>query len=726
LNWTQRLALGVTHNTPLLLQTEAAECGLACLAMVLGHHGLQTDLPAMRARHRVALTGLTLADLATMAHQENMGTRALRLDIEELAQLRLPAILHWDMNHFVVLKSVGPQRVVVLDPAFGERRLDLQELAQHFTGVALELWPDPGFAPKVEKTRVRLSQMIGQVTGFWPALSQVLLLSLALEVFALVTPLYMQWVLDHVVVSRDMPLLTTLAIGFGLLLVVQQGASLLRSWLLMAFGTTLSVQWKSNVFSHLTRLPLAYFQSRHLGDIVSRAESVDEIQGTLTTTFVEAVFDGLLVVLTLVLMYLYSPQLTLVAVLAILIYLAIRLLWYRPLYAATEESIVRGARQSSHFLETVRGMRAIQLFGRQDERRSAWQTLLVSTTNAGLRLEKYRIFYGLMRDLLSGAVAIVVVWLGVRQVMDATLSVGMLMAFIAYRTQFDGRVTGLIDKVIELRMLRLQAERLADIVLTPAQAPSPRHPLRHIGEQEAPPPTPPLIEFQDVHFRYADQSPWVLEHLNLRIEPGEVLAITGRSGGGKTTLVNLLLGTYMPEGGQICIDGRPLVQRDMGPWRNRIATVMQDDSLFAGSVADNICFFDARPDLERIVHCARLAALDDEIEMMPMAYQTLIGDMGTALSGGQKQRLLLARALYKQPNVLILDEATSQLDVQAESRVNAAIGALNMTRIIVAHRAETIAAAHRVVMIEEGRVAFAGDPGAYFEHTGQRPWVPAR
>jgi ATP-binding cassette subfamily B protein RaxB len=343
LTWTDQLSFGLGRSLPVILQTEAAECGLACLAMVLNHHGASTDLAALRTRHTIALTGVTLATLTEIARQEQLGTRGLRLDLDELPQLRLPAILHWDLNHFVVLKSVGDGQAVVHDPAFGERRLSLQEVSQHFTGVALELWPNPGFAPIEDKTRVRLSQLIGQVSGFWPTLGQVLLLSLALEVFGLVSPLFMQWVLDHVVVSRDTQLLTTLAIGFGLLMLLQQGTTLVRSWLLMIIKTSIGVQWKSNVFAHMTRLPLSYFQNRHLGDIVSRAGSVDEIQDTLTAAFVEAVFDGLLVLLTLGLMFIYSPLLAWVALLAVLLYLAVRLLWYRPFYAANEEALVRGA-----------------------------------------------------------------------------------------------------------------------------------------------------------------------------------------------------------------------------------------------------------------------------------------------------------------------------------------------------------------------------------------------
>jgi ATP-binding cassette, subfamily B, bacterial CvaB/MchF/RaxB len=722
LTWTDRLSFGLGQTLPVILQTEAAECGLACLAMVLNHHGVATDLAALRSRHTVAMTGITLATLTEIAQKEQLGTRGLRLELHELGQLRLPAILHWDLNHFVVLKSVGRDHVVVLDPAFGERRMTLGDVSKHFTGVALEAWPNPGFAKREEKTRVKLSQLIGQVSGFWSTLGQVLMLSFALEIFGLISPLFMQWVLDDVVISRDTQLLTTLALGFGFLMLLQQATNLIRSWLLMVINTSVGLQWKANVFAHMTRLPLSYFQNRHLGDIVSRASSVDQIQSTLTSAFVEALFDGLLVILTLVLMFVYSPELAWVAIVSVALYLTMRLIWYRPLYAAFEETLVREATQSSHFLESIRGMRAIQLFGRQNQRQAAWQTLQVSATNANLKVQKLQIIYQVVRGILSGGVALLIVWLGAQQIIATELTVGMLTAFMAYRGQFEQRVIALIDKGFDLKMLRLHAERLADLVLTPASDNTQRMGAadliaqrtgNQVGEQPS-----PTITMEEVRYRYSDQAPWVLDGLSLTIPPGQVLAITGRSGCGKTTLINLLLGTYAPLEGSIRADGMPLSQVGINRWRQGVATVMQDDTLFAGSISDNICFFDERPDFEWMTECARMAALHDDIEQMPMAYQTLVGDMGTVLSGGQKQRLLLARALYKRPRILVLDEATSHLDVESEARVNAAIASLNITRIVVAHRPETIRSAQRVVVLKSGRVDFDGSPPQYFNSLG--------
>jgi ATP-binding cassette subfamily B protein RaxB len=330
--WYDAISLGIRRKLPVILQTEAAECGLACLAMVLSYHGVITDLATLRGRHAVSMKGMSMATLSKLAQREQLGFRAVRVRLREMKDLRTPCVLHWDLSHFVVLKEVRNTTVIVHDPDVGEREYGLEELSRHFTGVALELWPDPGFKPREEKAPISLTQLIGQVKGFLPSLVQVLSLSLVLQLFVLIGPLYMQWIVDHVVVSRDSNLLTTLALAFTLVILLQAGIGLMRTWLMLYISTSIRIQWKSNIFSHMLRLPLEYFQKRHLGDIVSRTGSIDQIQAVLTTIFVETLFDGMMVILTLVMMFIYSPQLAWLAIVTVSLYLLLRLLWYKPLY----------------------------------------------------------------------------------------------------------------------------------------------------------------------------------------------------------------------------------------------------------------------------------------------------------------------------------------------------------------------------------------------------------
>jgi ATP-binding cassette, subfamily B, bacterial CvaB/MchF/RaxB len=695
-NILSSLAFGTNNRLPLILQTEAAECGLASLAMVASHHGFQTDLASLRRRFTISLKGATLAHLMSAASSLGLAGRPLRLDMEHVGDLKLPCILHWNMNHFVVLNKVSHKRLEVYDPAFGIRSLSHAEFSKHFTGIALELMPTAEFQPATEKVRIRITSLLGRVSGLRRSLAQIFVLALALEVFALISPFFMQWVVDGAIVSADRHLLTVLGIGFALLMLLQAAITVMRSWILLYMSTHLSLQWVANIFSHMLRLPVAYFEKRHLGDVVSRFQSANTIQRTLTTSFVEGMLDGLMSIATLAMMLVYSAKLAAITVVAVLAYALLRFASYVPLKHATEEEIVHSAKQQSHFLETVRGVQSLKLFGRQEERKSRWLNLVLDTTNCSIRTQKLAIGFMTVNRLLFGAERVGVVWLGALLVMDNALSIGMLFAFVAYKDQFAQRISGLIDKLVELKMLRLQAERLADIVLTP--------PEKEIVSIAAANDSPASLEVDNVSFRYADAEPFVLQSCSLKIEPGECVAIVGGSGCGKTTLLKVMLGLLTPNEGSVKVGGKDIQKIGLSQYRNLVATVMQDDQLFAGSIAENISFFDPQSDQTHLEDCARSAAIYDEIAAMPMGFNTLIGDMGAAISGGQKQRILLARALYKKPQILMLDEATSHLDIHRESEVNAAIKKLNLTRILIAHRPETIKMAERVVVLHAGKV----------------------
>jgi ATP-binding cassette, subfamily B, bacterial CvaB/MchF/RaxB len=692
-------------RVPVVLQTEAAECGLACLTMVAAAHGLDTDLPTLRRQFSVSMKGVTLAEMVRMAGALNLGARALRAEPLQLAQLQRPCILHWDLNHFVVLVGFQRGSALIHDPAHGLRRVKPEELSRRFSGVVLELQPNPGFvrARQRQRQRVTLRELLGPVSGLRRSLLQIGLLALALEFFVLLTPFLMQWVVDGVLVSADTDLLATLGIGFGLLVLIQVATAAARAWAVLVLSSTLNLQWLVNVFTHMLRLPVGWFEKRHAGDIWSRFGSVQQIQRTLSTHFIEALLDGLLVLLTLALMAFYSLQLTAVAMGAVTLYALLRWAFFRPLREAHEEALVFEAKQNSHFLESLRGVQAIKLFNAQAGRRQRFASLVVDTMNAGIAIRKLDLLFSVMHRGLFGLERVAVIWLGALLVLDQRLSVGMLFAFFAYKETFALRMSSLVDKIVDLRMLRLQGERLADIVLAEPEGQANNAPPALTAEMVAA--LSPSIELRDVGFRYADGEPPVLQGVNLRIEPGESVAIVGPSGCGKTTLLKLMLGVHAPTSGEVLIGGVPLQKLGLDAWRDMVGGVMQDEPLFSGSVADNISFFHPEPDIEWLQHCARLAAVHEDILAMPMQYNTLIGELGTALSGGQKQRLLLACALYKRPRILLLDEATSHLDVDRERSVNHAVRALALTRVIVAHRPETIASATRVVALHEGRVA---------------------
>jgi ATP-binding cassette subfamily B protein RaxB len=683
---------------PILLQTEAAECGLACLAMIATYHGYETDLVNLRRKFSVSLKGTTLRDVLTLAQRIGMTGRGLRLEPEQLKEVKTPCILHWDMNHFVVLKQATGRRIVIHDPASGVRSFSLEEAGRHFTGIALELNPTGTFEKK-ESIKIPLSAFWGRLKGLNRALGQALLLSAILQIITLASPFYMQLVVDDAILKGDSGLLGALALGFTLLLMINVGASWLRSQVLMFLGNALNFQMSANVFNHLVRLPLEWFEKRHMGDIVSRFGATTPIQNLFSQGLIGAIVDGVMAVLTLIMILVYSPALSFVVFGALVLYGLLRLISYHFVRRLQEEVIEAGAKENTIFIETIRGIQSIKIFGRETDREALWQNRHADALNKGIRQTRVTIAFSSAHQLIYGPENVLVLYLGARAVMAGDMSVGMLYAFISYKEQFLDKVTNLIETALQYRMLDLYVARLSDIALTEKDVG--HGPQKGLVERTI----QGGVELHGITFRYADTEPEVLSGADLQVEPGEFVAITGPSGGGKTTLLKVMIGLFRPTAGTVLIDGVPLANMDIQAFRSQIGVVMQDDHLLSGSIAENICFFDASLDLDWMRACAKIAGIDDEIMAMPMNYNTLIGDMGTTLSGGQRQRVLLARALYRKPRMLFMDEGTSHLDLDKEREVNRALAELQITRIVIAHRPERIRAADRIVVLREGRVS---------------------
>jgi ATP-binding cassette subfamily B protein RaxB len=685
-SWSKKL--------PVIVQTEVAECGLASMAMIANYYGHDVDLNALRRKFSISSKGATLEGLIKLADGLQFSSRPLRLELEDLSKLKMPAILHWNLNHFVVLKSVKGNKVTIHDPSIGVKILTLEECSKHFTGVALELTPTPDFKAEKISKKAKLSDFWTRISGVKRVLIQILILSMLLQIFAMATPFYMQIVVDDVIVSQDLNLLMILAIGFGLLTLINILVTALRGVVVLYMGTQLNIQIATNLFRHLLKLPMDYFEKRHIGDVISRFGSLENIKELLTTGLVEAVVDGIMAIGLLAMMFVYSPLLSLIVLISITLYILLRLLLYKPYQQLNEEVIVTGAKQQSNFMESVRAIQSVKLFGNESQRQTVWNNYYADNMNASIKVGKLDISYIFINTFLFGLENVLVIYLAATQVIDGLLTVGMLFAFMSYKRQLTTKASALVDKTIQFKMLSLHMERLGDIVLTEQEQDIDGQ--REINEVKG------VLCLKDISFKYSDNDPYILQGLNFDIEQGQSIAIVGPSGCGKTTLVKIMLGLLKPESGKVCLDGYDIRQVGLRNYRGLIATVMQDDQLLSGSIADNICFFDPQPDQKRIEKCAEMAAIHYDISVMPMAYHTLIGDMGSSLSGGQKQRLLLARALYKKPKILFLDEATSSLDVGLETIVNDTVKELNITRIIIAHRPETIAMADKKLLLYKG------------------------
>jgi ATP-binding cassette subfamily B protein RaxB len=683
-----------SHKLRPLLQSEGTECGLACVAMVAAWHGHRVNLPGLRQLHPISAKGATLADLMAIASDLELAPRALRLEPEELGKLQVPAILHWDLNHFVVLEKASARGATILDPATGRRTVTMAEFGRHFTGVALELAPTANFVPVEARTRTRLRDLWSRLVNYRSATVQILVLSLLLQVTALIMPFFLQLTVDEAIGQGDASLLLLLFVGFGIVHLLSGAIKALRSWVVLTLGESLSFQLGGNVVRHLLRLPLAYFERRHVGDLLSRVGSIEPIQAILSQGLVNVLIDSALAITTLIVMALISPLLALVVVATTLFYLAYGFLLFPGLRRRAEEEIVARAGEETFLMESIRAMRSIKLHTHEAMRENGWRNRYAEVISASYRTRIYGIQLGLGESLIFSLQLLTIVYLGALAAIDQRLTVGMLLAFLAYRSSFTASAVALVDQAQQWRLVGLHLERLSDIIAQPREEVRPVARPRLMNA--------PSLRADAVSFAYGPTEAPIFERLSFDVPPGGFVAITGPSGAGKTTLLRLLLSLLPPSSGQILVEGMPLGPATCGAWRARIGAVMQDDHLLTGTLADNIAFFDPQPDQERIEIAARLARIHDEILRMPMAYQSLIGDMGAALSGGQRQRIMLARALYRDPDALFLDEGTANLDDDNEIAIADMIVRLPITRVVISHRPALIERADIVYRLDGG------------------------
>ncbi len=694
-DWQRLLKFSSARKVLFIPQTQGAECGLACLAMVSVYHGKRIDLPTVRSKFPTSLRGAKLNDLMEIAQGLNLIARPVQVALDDMRQLELPCILHWNMSHFVVLASIRGSSFEILDPAKGRLRLNATQVSTQFTGIALELKPSSRFEKATEVVSISLRQLAGQLSGLKRGLFQIFSIALAIECFNLLTPQFLQLVADQVVSDGDHDLMTLLGIGFCGLLVIRVASEGVRSWIIMWISSSVAMAWNGNVFSHLLKLPLPYFGQRHLGDLMSRYGSISVIQNAITTKLVTAIIDGLMAAATAIVLFVYSTPLALVTLAFVAFYCALRIFNYRVVKEKSEEQINASALQQTNLIETLRGMQTIRLSNRTAQRAGKFMNLTADTVNSGVSLQRIGIIFSLASQSCSGLQRIIVVWMAARLTMTGSMSIGMLMAFIAYSDQFTSRVLALADYGVQFRLLRIQGERLADIVLTEPERYDDAHYVGELPDSS--------IKFNDLTFSYASNLPPVIDKCTFEVGDGEIVAVTGQSGCGKTTLGKLLLGLYDYSAGEVTIGGIDI--RNIGKRRVRklVATIFQDDRLFSGSIMENIGLFDSDASIEDVREAARQASILAEIDLMPMGFHTLVGDMGGALSAGQQQRILLARAFYRKPKVLLMDEATSNLDVENEAKICAAVRSAGLTTILIAHRPQTIQSADRVIVIEAGR-----------------------
>ena len=693
------IAIGRPRRLRHIPQHQQSECGLACLAMIADFHGLRLDLAAARARAGGAGRGHTLQALMEAAGKLGLSGRPLKLEMEELAQLKLPCILHWNLDHYVVLEKVRKQRALILDPA-GERRWwRIAQLDTRFTGVALELAPRAEFRPADLRGALPLRSIARSFDRLARTLAGLTIIALAMQILSLAPPILSQILIDEVTTSQDSELLRSMLIAMALLAAITIPLRLLQGWIGIWLSTSISLQTSRNLTRRLFSLPVRFFRERHVGDVVSRMQSLSPIIRFATGSVVTGIVNLLKVSLAGLAMLIYSPVLMLISLAG----LALRagLVWsVLPVQRRlARDGLVAGAKQSSAMLESLRGSETVKALAGESERLTVWQTHLVDKLNLDVRSARIGMYSGAGLSALGEAEQIAFLGAGVLALFNGRITLGALFAFMTLRGRFSAALGALIALFQQAYMLRLHAERLGDIVEHEAEPEDGLPVARFRGAFEA----------QELGFAYGSNERFVLRGFSCCIEPGQLAVMTGPSGSGKSTLLKLLAGLESPTEGCLLADGTEVQRLHRRDYRRQLGLVLQGDVLFRGSIAENISFFDPAPDADLIDEVARLAAVDDDIRQFPMGMATQIGDMGSNLSGGQAQRVLLARALYRRPKALILDEATSHLDPATEERVVEMLKNLGITIVCAAHRPAILRYADQVLDLSPapgGRAAY--------------------
>lgn len=689
---SKRLIFANKKVLPLILQDEISECGLACIGMISNYLGHDIDLYSLRQLAGSSIKGTSILNLISLCDRLSLNTKVLRIELKDLRSIKYPAILHWNLNHFVVLKKIKNNKIIIHDPALGVRKPSLNEVSECFTGIVLEVQKKDSFQAVKAKNKLSLIDLYRNTKGLNNVIVVLMLLSLVIEVLGLINPLFMQYITDKGLETEDSH--TLMFLGFGLCLAscLLIFSEYIRSRYVLFVKNNLNEQFSSSTILHILSLPITYFEKRHKGDIQSRYQSIDQIQRKMSTDFVNTLIEGFILVITLSLMFFYSALLSTIVLASFFIFLLITYASYSTLKKHTNESLQLHAQSSSYFLETLQGILAIKTFGKERSRFNLWHNNYIRSLNADIKISRVEIICSTFKKLLSNLEHVLLICVGSNLIIKNQFSIGMLVAYLAYRLHFINKATLFIQNLFDFKLISVHLARLSDILLQKAEEARfnksiPEEDLK--GE----------LLLDNLSFNYENEEKSIFENFNLKIYAGEKIVITGVSGCGKTTLLKVMMGLLKPSTGEIYIDGFSLRQFGLKNYRNVTAAVMQEDILLRGSILQNISFFDEAVDLNNVYQSAKNAQIHEEILKLPMGYETLVGDMAIALSGGQKQRILLARALYKKPKILFLDEATSHLDVENEKKINQILRNLSITQIVIAHRQETINMADRVIQI---------------------------
>ncbi|HSD19313.1 MAG TPA: peptidase domain-containing ABC transporter [Anaeromyxobacter sp.] len=678
-------------------QIEMTECGAASLSMILAYHGHHAPLSEVRTACGISRSGADALAIARAARGYGLAAQGVRVEMEQVGQLTLPAILHWDFDHFLVLERLTSTHAVLVDPASGRRTITLDEMGRHFTGVALMLAPTPSLKPRA-RTRPSLGKYREIFRKSLPSLLQILLASIGLQVVGLLFPVATQILVDSVVVPHQPAMLWGLGFALAAAVLTKALLSIVRSFVVQGLRTVLDFTLMTRFLNHLLHLPLGFFMQREAGDLVQRVHSNATIQNLVSSQSISALLDGLLLLGYAALMLAFDWRLGLVIIgfgaMRVVLLLVVR---ERSQLAMAAELTASG-REYGALLEALSGLETTKASGAESRMTQRWAHRMTGRVNGALERRKLGIHASHATVLLQGLGTALIFLVGGEQVVAQRMTLGTFASFLALQGMFMAPLESLLGTVSQLQYLGNHLERLDDVLTTPPEPSGSVDPGRLRG----------AVELSDVSFGFSPSEPPTLKNVSVRISAGEKVAIVGPSGAGKSTLARLLLGMHLPSSGTIAFDGQDLRELDLQKVRDQMGVVLQETFLFDDTIRSNLSLKDEEIPLERLRAAAKVACVDHVIDAMPDGFGSRLGDNGNVLSGGQRQRLNLARALVKAPAMLLLDEATSALDLDTERQVHESLASLGCTRILIAHRLATVQDADRILVLEAGRIVQEG------------------
>jgi ABC-type bacteriocin transporter len=688
-------------RVPVILQMNEVECGLACLAMILSYHGRKTTITEIRTRYGTGREGISALNIVKLARHYGLIARAISLKTNDFRHVTLPAIIHWQFNHFLVVERWSPGRITVVDPALGRRQISEEEFNEDFTGIVMMFEPGLDFQRHRASSPLSLGMYAKQAIRQTPgAITQVLFASLIVQILGLFPPFLTQIVVDQIIPMRLNSAMPLLGLGMLMILFSQGFITLLREWLLIYIRARLDIQMMLSFFQHLLLLPYSFFQQRSTGDLLTRMGSNTTIRDTLSSQLISTLLDGSMVIIYLCILLVESLPFGILALIIGFLQMALIIIIHRPITSLATQELTAQGKSQGYMAEALAGIATLKAAGAEHSAHEHWSNLFFEQLNISVRRSYVTTIATTILLILRSAAPLALLWIGAMQVLKGEITIGSMLALTSLATAFLVPLSSLVSSGQQLQVVQANLERLADIITA--------QPEQTGQDVDHPPRLSGNIYLENICFQYSSDTPKILHTITLTIKAGQKVAIVGRTGSGKSTLGRLLLGLYIPTEGNIHYDGMLLQKLHYQEVRRQFGVVLQESAIFSGSIIHNITFNNPEMSKEHAIRAAQMADIHDDILHMPLGYETLVSEGGSALSGGQRQRLAIARAIAHEPTILLLDEATSNLDVVTEQKVAQNLEQLPCTQIIIAHRLSTIRNADLILVLDQGTIVESG------------------